>query len=99
MTKQLENPFRLITDSFHGTKQRSLLVKHLAAVRTESSRNIKCLFLDERIAGRVPCGIATGFKRSPQTTGRERGCIRFTFDQLLARKTQRDIAVFRRIDK
>ena len=93
VTKQLQHTKRLLVQRLHGAKQRCLLVQRLAAVRTKCRGDTKGLSLDEGIAGRVPCGIASSLKSSTQTTGGERRGIGFTLNELLAGKLHDDTAI------
>ena len=54
------------------------------------------MIFNECVGGRVPCGVAAGFKRCAQTAGREGGSIRLALDELLAGEFHDDAAVCRR---
>ena len=92
IAEQPEHPDGRAADGFHGTEQRSLLIKHLTGIRNKTGRDAEGAVLDEGIRGRVPCGIAACLEGRAQSAGRERGCVRFTLDELLAGEIEDDTA-------
>ena len=99
IAEELENAHGLLIERLHRTQQRYLLIKRLAGIGTEGSRNVQRTVLDECIGGRIPCRIASCFKCGTQTAGREGGGIRFTLDQLLAGEFHDHSAIGRRGNK
>ena len=81
VSEELQNTQRLLVQCFHRTQQRCFLVQCFAAVGTEGGGDAQSFALDKSVAGGVPSGVASCFKGCPQTAGRERGGIRFTFNQ------------------
>ena len=86
-------------DSIAGAQQRCFFIQSLAAVGAECCWDTKCACFDERIRGRVPCGIASCFKGTSEPSRWEAGSVRLAFDKLLARKFHYDMSVICRGDK
>ena len=96
VAEKAEDTNGLCAQRFHGAQQRGFLIQHLAAVGTERRRNVQGVIFNECVGGRVPCGVAAGFKRCAQTAGREGRSIRLALDELLAGEFHDDAAVCRR---
>ena len=99
LAEQLQDAACLRADDIHRAQQRSLLIQNLAGVGAECGRNVQGTILDECAGGRVPCSVATCLKGGADAAGRERGCVRFTLDELLTAKGHDDRAAFRRGNK
>ena len=87
-----------LLESLNGTEKRSLLVQGFAGVATECGRDAKrcavAVALDEGRRGRIPGGIAAGFESRAEAAARERRCVRFADDQVLAAEGHDGLAVF-----
>ena len=74
--------------SLQAAEERSLLVERFAGVtaecRRDAERSAVTVTLDEGRRSRVPGGVAAGFERGTQTAARERRCVRFADDEVLA---------------
>ena len=62
LADQMKDFNGLLTQRFHGTEKRCLLIQRLAAIGNERRRNIQRAILDKSRRGRVPCGIAAGLE-------------------------------------
>ena len=93
LAKELQHAAGFLADGLHGAQQRGLLVQDLAGVGAERRGDAQRVVLDERIAGRIPGGVASGLKRGAQAAGRERGGVRLALDELLAGELHDDRAV------
>ncbi len=76
-----------------------LLVERLARVGAKRSGDAQHLVFDERVAGRVPGGVAAGLEGGAQTAAGEGGGVRLALDELLARKGHDGAAVVLRVDE
>ena len=80
------------------TEKRSLLVQGFAGIATESGRDAEggtvAVALDECRRGRVPGGVAAGFESRTKAAARERRCVRFADDQVLAAEGENGLDAF-----
>ena len=84
--EELHQAQPLAIERIHAAQQRRFLIERLAAVGAEGRRDAEHVFLDERIARRVPGGVASGLKGRAQTAGRKARRIRLAANELLAGK-------------
>ena len=84
--------------SLDRTEKRSLLVESFTSVATECSRDAErcavAVTLDESRGSRVPSGVTTSFESRTETTARERRCVRFADDQVLAAESENSLVAF-----
>ena len=99
LAEQLEDAARLCADGVHRAQQRRFLIEDLTGVGAECGRNVKGTILYKCVAGRVPCGVAACLEGCAQTAGRERRCVRFALDQLLAGELHHHMTVVGRRDE
>ena len=93
LAKEPEHPARLTADGVHRAQQRRLLVENLAGVGAKRRGDAQRVILNERIAGRVPRGVAARLERGPQSAGGEGRCVRLALDELFAGKLHDDRAI------
>ena len=93
LAKERQHAAGLLADGLHRAQQRRFLIQNLARVRAERRRDAERVILDERIARRVPRGIAARLKRRAQPAGGEGRRIRLALHQLLAGKLHDDRAI------
>ena len=93
VAKQTENAQALRADRVDRAQKGRFCIECLSRIRAEGGGNIECAVLDEGIRGRVPSRIASGLKGRAQAARGERGRVRLTLDQLLARKLHHNLAV------
>ena len=90
-TENTEKPGSRFTDRVHRAKKRSLFIKCFSMVGNKHCRNTKGIafaaFHEKGRTGRIPCGIASGFKGRSHPAGRKTRSIGFTLNKLLAGKT------------
>ena len=97
--EQLQDALGLVADGFHGAQERGLLVERLARVGAKRGGDAQHLVFDERVAGRVPGGVAAGLEGGAQTAAGEGGGVGLALDELLAREGHDGAAVVLRVDE
>ena len=93
LAKERQHAAGLLADGLHRAQQRRFLIQNLARVRAERRRDAERVILDERIARRVPRGIAARLERRAQAARGEGRRIRLAPHQLLAGKLHDDRAI------
>ncbi len=87
-----------LLQGLNGAEQRGLLVQGFASVATECGRDAErgavTVALDEGGGGRIPGGVTAGFESRTEASARERGCVRFADDEVLAAEGENGLAVF-----
>ena len=71
IAEELQDALRLNIDRLHGAQKRRFFIEHLTGKGAVRRRDAERAILDESVRSRIPCGIATGFKRRAQAAGRE----------------------------
>ena len=99
LAEELEHAVRLLIDSDHGTQKRRLLVERLAGIAAERGGDAQHLVLHERVARRIPRGVAAGLEGGAQTARGEARRIGFALNELLAGKALDRAAVGRRVEE
>ncbi len=94
VAEQPQNAQGLLVQRVHRAQQRGLFIQRLPAVGAERRGDAQGLALDERVAGRVPCGVAPGLESCPQPPRREAGSVRLALNQLFAGKFHQNLPVF-----
>ncbi len=88
ISKEANQPERLLINRLHGTQKGCLLVERFASVGTKCRRDAECRpcsvmpYKCRRCA--IPRRIAPGLKCRPKPSRRERRRVRLSLDQLLA---------------
>ena len=86
VAEQSQNTQSLPVQRLHAAEQRGFFIQGLAAIRAEGCRNAECFPFQKGITGGIPCGVPSGFKSCPKTSGREGRGVRFAFDQFFPGK-------------
>ena len=98
LSEAFHQPFDGGGESLHGAQQRSFLVESFSGIGAECGRDAErcavAVTFDERRAGRIPCGIAAGFKCGTESAGWKTGSIRFADDQVFSGEGHDRLAVF-----
>ena len=81
------------------TEQRCFFVKRFSGIRKETGGDIQASILYKCKGGRIPGGIAAGFKGCTKAAGREGRSIRLTLDQFFSGKFHNDFSVTGRCNK
>src|SRR5262249_22320340 len=87
----------LLRQRFHRLQERRLFVERFAGPADERGWDDQGgaigVFENKRGAGGVPSGVAAGFKRGANATGRERRRVRLALDELLTAELGDRLAV------
>ena len=84
LAEEREHAARLLGDGLHRAQKRRFLVERFAGVRAERGRDAENLVFDERVARRVPRGVAARFERGADAAGREAAGVGLALDERLA---------------
>ena len=98
VAKELDDAGRVSVDCFDRAQKGRFLVESFAGPRNKGGWNAEGGYAvgsleDECGAGRVPCGVATGFVGVSYSTGGERAGIGFTFNEFRSRELLNGIPV------
>ena len=99
IAENMENLDCLLAQGLHRAQQRGLFIQGFSPVGAEGCGNVKGAVFNKSRGSRIPCGIASGFKGSPQSPGGKTGGVRFPFYQFLSGKIHDDLTVFRGSNK
>ena len=93
VAEEPQDPHGFPGDFIDGAKQGGLLIQCFSGVREEAGGDVQAAILDKSGGGRVPGGVAAGFKSCPKTARGEGRSVGFTPDQFFAGELHDDPSV------